>query len=76
MANDGQQAVELFSRQPYDAVLMDVSMPNMNGYEATQAIRDIERARSGSSCPIIGFTANCGDEDQRKCRDAGMDDVL
>ncbi len=76
IANDGQEAVDLFCRQSYDAVLMDVSMPNKNGYEATQTIRNIERHRLGASCPIIGFTANCGDEDQIKCREAGMDDVL
>lgn len=76
MANDGQEAVDLFEQQSYDAVIMDVSMPNKNGYEATRIIRAMERNRADRLCPIIGFTANCGDEDQRKCREAGMDDVI
>jgi len=51
-------------------------MPNRNGFDATRAIRAIERSRASGPCPIIAYTANCGEEDQQKCYDAGMDDVL
>lgn len=76
VADDGNQATELFAQRRYDAVLMDVSMPNRNGFDATRAIRAIERSRETGPCPIIAYTANCGEDDQRKCFDAGMDDVL
>jgi len=70
VANDGNEAAQLFAQGRYDAVLMDVSMPNRNGFDATRAIRAMQ------PCPIIAYTANCGEDDQKKCYDAGMDDVL
>ena len=76
VASDGNEAAQLFAQRRYDAVLMDVSMPNRNGFDATRAIRAIERARALQPCPIIAYTANCGEDDQKKCYEAGMDDVL
>ncbi|WP_299194076.1 ATP-binding protein [uncultured Litoreibacter sp.] len=76
IANDGIEALQLYRSGVYDAVLMDVSMPNRNGFETTKLIRQLERYRAERTTPIIGFTANCGKEDQQKCREAGMDDVL
>ena len=56
----------------YDAVLMDIQMPVMNGYEATRAIRSLEGERF-QALPIIAMSANAYDEDVRDCLDAGMD---
>ena len=74
-AENGLQALELFSKAPdkYDLIFMDVQMPEMNGYEATQSIRalDIPRAKT---IPIIAMTANVFREDIDKCLNAGMND--
>lgn len=71
---DGQQAVEIFSAsQPheFDAILMDMQMPNMNGCQAAQAIRALERA-DAATIPIIAVTANAFPEDIAKTQAAGM----
>lgn len=71
---DGQQAVERFSAsQPheFDAILMDMQMPNMNGCQAAQAIRMLERA-DAATIPIIAVTANAFPEDIAKTQAAGM----
>ncbi len=72
-AENGQIAVERFQGSApgyYDAVLMDIRMPVMNGYEATQAIRALDRADAG--LPIIAMTADAFAEDVKRCLDAGM----
>ena len=77
-ATDGEVAVRLFSQSPagtFDAILMDVMMPKMNGFEATAAIRALDRA-DGATVPIIAMTANAFKEDERRCLDAGMDAFL
>lgn len=76
LAIDGEEAVDRYKAGAYDAILMDISMPRMNGFDATQRIREIERADQRPICPILGYTANFGEEDQKKCRSCGMDDVL
>ena len=58
----------------YDVILMDVQMPNMDGYTATQRIRDLDDSRA--EIPIIAMTANAYDEDRRKAQEAGMDGFL
>lgn len=68
IANDGRQAFEIVSRQPHDLILMDIQMPRMNGYEATEAIRS-----KGIRIPIIALTANAMKGDDKKCFDAGCD---
>lgn len=73
-AENGQKAVELFAASPdgyYDLILMDVQMPVMNGYEATRAIRAMERA-DAAAVPIFAMTANAFSEDIKKSQDAGM----
>ncbi len=74
-AADGKQAVAAFSRQPFDAVLMDVQMPEMDGLEATLEIRARE-VQSGKRIPIIALTAHTQAADRERCLQAGMDDYL
>ena len=72
-AENGQICLEKFSRSPvnyYDAILMDVRMPVMNGYEATAAIRALDR--KDASLPVIAMTADAFAEDVKKCLDSGM----
>ena len=75
IAGNGRTAVEMYRALRPRLVLMDVSMPEMNGYEATRAIRAIE-AQSGDHTPIIGVTAHALKGDREKCIEAGMDDYL
>ncbi|MER9843693.1 response regulator [Mesorhizobium australicum] len=75
IAGNGRTAVEMYRSLHPRLVLMDVSMPEMNGYEATRAIRAIE-ASSGGHIPIIGVTAHALKGDRDKCIEAGMDDYL
>ena len=74
VAGDGQEAVYLTERNRYDAILMDVQMPGMNGLEATAAIR--RREGGGSRAPIIAMTAHAMKGDRDRCRAAGMDGYL
>ena len=73
---NGQLAVEAYRRAPPDIVLMDMSMPVMNGIEATQAIRNWEVENEAPRRPIIALTANARKADRLRCIDAGMDDFL
>ncbi|MBE1204733.1 response regulator [Aminobacter carboxidus] len=75
IAGNGRTAVEMYRTFKPKLILMDVSMPEMNGYEATRAIR-IEEAANGGRTPIIGVTAHALKGDREKCIDAGMDDYL
>lgn len=72
----GLEAIENFSRFPPDIVLMDMSMPQMDGIEATHAIRRLEGEQMRDRCPIIALTANALKEHQDRCLEAGMDDFL
>ena len=75
---NGQEAVELFrNSEPgeFDAILMDIMMPVMNGYEATKMIRSLER-EDAKAIPIIAMTANAFTEDRIRAKEAGMDEHI
>ncbi len=77
LANDGQVAVELHAKQTFDAILMDVQMPRLDGYAATKAIRERENERGkGEHIAIVAMTANAMRGDREACLEAGMDDYL
>ena len=74
-AANGAQAVEMWSRNRYDLIIMDVQMPVMDGIEATLAIREQELAQGGH-IPILAMTAHAYGADIERCLRAGMDDYL
>jgi len=74
LAADGAEAVSAAAANRYDAILMDITMPVMDGFEATRRIR--ERERGGEEVPIIALTAHAMEGFFERCLDAGMDDYL
>ena len=75
VAADGRQALQALSSSSFDLVLMDVQMPEMDGFEATAAIRAQEQS-SGQQLPIIALTAHALKTDPERCLAAGMDGYL
>ncbi|BCR36251.1 hybrid sensor histidine kinase/response regulator [Mariniplasma anaerobium] len=71
IAKNGKEAVQMFLEYPFDLILMDVSMPLLNGFEASLKIREKD-----SQIPIIAMTANTYQDHHKKCMDAKMNDVL
>ena len=77
IVGNGQQAVEKFKAKTFDLILMDVQMPEMNGYQATKAIRRLEASNNVEKpIPIIAMTASLLKEQISKCFDAGMDSYI
>lgn len=70
-AKDGKEALEKWKEQNFDVILMDIMMPNMDGYQTTQEIRKVD-----TTTPIIAVSANAFVEDVKKCLKAGMNDHL
>ncbi|MGL4942829.1 MAG: response regulator [Thermoguttaceae bacterium] len=73
LAMNGREACDAVMTKTYDLILMDCQMPETDGYEATQLIRDWERHHRNQRIPIIALTANATKEDQQRCFDSGMD---
>jgi CheY-like chemotaxis protein len=76
-AENGEEAVSMFRKNPkkYDIIFMDVQMPEMDGYEATRRIRELDIPEA-KSVPIIAMTANVFKEDIEKCREVGMNEHI
>jgi len=72
VAHNGREALERIEAQPFDLVLMDVQMPELDGLEATAAIREREKT-TGGHIPIVAMTAHAMRGDQERCLAAGMD---
>ena len=75
VTDNGVRALEVLSTEPFDVVLMDVEMPEMNGIETTAEIRRLE-ADSKQHIPIVAMTARAMVGDRERCLEAGMDDYL
>ena len=77
LAENGLEAVHLFTHNgPFDLVLMDMQMPEMDGLEATRRIRAVEQARTLRPTPVVALTANASAADRQECLAAGMTDFL
>jgi CheY-like chemotaxis protein len=72
MAGNGAEAVDMAEKKKYDVIFMDLQMPVMDGYRATELIRE----RTNRATPIIALTAKVFQEDQEKCMACGMNDFL
>lgn len=75
-AADGAEGIALWGEHPIDIIITDCHMPNMDGYEMTRKIREIERQRGDKRIPVIAWTANVLSEESERCQQAGMDDLL
>jgi len=76
IASDGYQAIKILETSCYDLIFMDCHMAHMDGYEATQIIRDANSNVIDHHVPIIAMTANAMTGDRQKCLDAGMSDYM
>ena len=76
VVSNGREAIDSLKRLDYDLVLMDCQMPEIDGYEATRTIRDVNSTVRNHKIPIVAMTANAMNGDREKCLDAGMDDYI
>ncbi len=73
VAFDGEEAIQKAAEHAYDLIFMDIQMPGVDGYQAAEVIRGMEKEKT---TPIIAVTANATPEDEEKCLGAGMDDYI
>lgn len=76
VSKNGKEAVNSFRQTKFDGILMDIQMPVMDGFMATEIIRQMEKESGGRRTPIIAMTAYALKGDKEKCLEAGMDDYL
>lgn len=75
-ADNGLEASELWPSQAFDLILMDCVMPELDGFEATRALRQWEREHQHPHVPVVALTASAAEEDEEKCHAAGMDSFI
>ncbi|ONF45015.1 hybrid sensor histidine kinase/response regulator [Marinobacter lutaoensis] len=75
-ANDGEAAAALWPWHPFDLVFMDCVMPRVDGYEATRRLRQWEQEHQRPRVPVVALTASAMEEDEERCRHAGMDSFV
>ena len=73
VVENGRQALLALEKNQFDVVLMDIQMPEMDGFEATAAIREREKSQDGTHVPILAMTAHAMAGDRERCLEAGMD---
>lgn len=76
LAEDGQKAVEMYYKNQFDMIFMDIQMPKMSGWEATEKIRYYESQQGKEHIPIVAITANASPQDKQKGLDVGMDHYI
>ena len=76
VAQNGLEALAAFNRQPFDLVFMDCSMPEMDGYQTTEIIRQREQQQRSSRTPVVALTAHLADKIADQWKSAGMDDII
>lgn len=76
VANNGKEAVDKFSNESFDIILMDIQMPEMDGFEATYEIRKLQTCDTNERIPIIALTAHASTADRNRCLAAGMDEYI
>ena len=75
VANNGREAIDWYGRHRFDLILMDIQMPELDGFEATAAIRSQERLLA-THTPIVAMTAHAMEGDRTRCLEAGMDGYI
>ena len=75
IACSGQEAIDMFEKEDYDIIFMDINMPDMDGYETTEHIQ-ASKKYSQNPVPIIAVTASAFEEDRSKAIERGMDDFI
>jgi len=75
-ANDGEAASSLWQWHPFDLIFMDCVMPRVDGFEATRRLREWEKSHKRARVPVVALTASAMEEDEERCRQAGMDSFV